>query len=411
MPDDAEHWAEFPGINAAAAEDASNPRVYAKNRKLIKVQCYLLTIWDTAWATGGLPYDESVLPDSGVQYICGKPELCKTSTAAGTPRLHFQGFVVFHYPVSWDDVGGKLGVRKYWCRAAGKNYLMPAIAYTKKTKSGVPMVQGGVRVESWREWGKIANTMLRGHERFANLAEMMAGGATYVDVLRQDPMAAVMHSSGIVKAMSALSVPHQRKRVDTYLLYGPTNVGKTYAINNYLEYCPDPEQHERQLYNKMVKAGGDKDWWDGYHRQEAVCIDEFRHEQYQLASMLRYLCEAPLRFEVKGGSACAYYTRVYISSNHPIESWYPADQKDPNGKRNYEALLRRIPPENRIHVNRRVDGPPRKMSWEEFKAYQNRPLLADAKPVAAEPTGVAMLLATVLKVLSEQERTQLKQLL
>lgn len=408
---DAQHWAEFPGIHQVAATKPSDPRYYLRNSKLVKVCCWVLTIWDAAWTTRGLPYDESCTPDASVMYICGKPELCKTTTAAGTPRLHFQGFVAFHSPTTWDDLGVRLRVARYWCRPAGKNYVTHAISYTQKKRSGVKMVEGGVEVESWREWGKLDNRMFRGQERFANIVKQLQNGDSFVDILRTDPMAAVMHSAGISKALAALAVPHQRPKVETYLLYGPTNVGKTFAINNFLEYCPDAEQHERNLYTKMSKAGGDKDWWDGYHRQEAVCIDEFRDTCYPLVSMLRYLCEAPMRMEIKGGSACAYYTRVYISTNHPIERWYQAEQKDPDGKRNYEALLRRIPPENRVHVNRRVEGPPRKMTWQEYKDYQNKPLLDAPKQVGVEPAGVAQLLGAIFQMLNDEQREKLKVLL
>lgn len=411
LPPDAEHWAEFPGIHQVAATHPENPRYYLRNKKLVKVACYVLTIWDHSWATRGLPYDDSCAPDASVMYICGKPELCKTTTAAGTPRLHFQGFVAFHSPCTWDDVGIRLRLGRYWCRAAGKNYVTHAINYTRKLRSGVKMVEGGEEVEAWRDWGKIDGRMLRGQERFANIAEQARNGASFIDILMTDPMAAVMHSSGVCKAIAACAVPHQRKRVETYLLHGETNVGKTFAINNFLEHCPDPHEHERLLYTKMCKAGPDKDWWDGYHRQEAVCMDEFRSADWPLVVMLRYLCEAPMRMEVKGSSACAYYTRVYISTNHPIERWYMNEQQNPDGKRNYDALLRRIPPENRVCVTRRVQGPPRKMSWQEYKDYQEQPLLAAPKQLAEEPHGVAVLLGAVLKMLNDEQKGQLKQLL
>ena len=63
-------------------------------------------------------------------------------------------------------------------------------------------------------------------------------------------------------------------------------------------------------------------WWDGYQGNECVVVDEFRG-QIGVSHLLRWLDKYPCRVETKGGSLPLCATRFWITSNIPVEEWYP----------------------------------------------------------------------------------------
>jgi hypothetical protein len=118
-----------------------------------------------------------------------------------------------------------------------------------------------------------------------------------------------------------------------YFFYGETGLGKTHAIR-FLE----PDFCDR-VY---VKVHGTR-FWDGYEGQEVVLFDDLRPEEYQCQDMLRYLQKFAMSVEVKGSTRPACWTKVYITTNVPIEAWYMGVDRATR-----EAFLGRIPEKNRV---------------------------------------------------------------
>lgn len=117
-------------------------------------------------------------------------------------------------------------------------------------------------------------------------------------------------------------------------LWGAPGTGKTRWA---WEHYPD-------LY---VKDAGNK-WWDGYHGQETVLLDDWDPRNEILTQKLKIWADRyPFRAECKGGSMMARPKRVIITSNYSIEACFTHPE-------DVEAIKRRF----KVHHFLRLgDGP------------------------------------------------------
>lgn len=122
--------------------------------------------------------------------------------------------------------------------------------------------------------------------------------------------------------------------LENYWLYGKPGTGKTqWAWDHY----PD-------LY---VKDAGNK-WWDGYHGQETVLLDDWDPKNDILVQKLKIWADRyPFRAECKGGSMMARPKRIIITSNYAIDVCF-------NNIEDVEAIKRRF---KIYHFKQLGDGP------------------------------------------------------
>lgn len=368
----------------------TKPLRYSKSNRLVKCSKWIFTAYDHQWAHNGLPFDSTETLPHDVQYICGKPEFNTTiDPRTGMRRQHFQGLIIFKNSVQWDQVQKSLKMKTHpWVWAIGNEQLTQHIAYTKKEDSAVIDDDGETM---WREVGSIPANQFKQGEKSRVSLEMLKEGASIEDILEYDS-SALYRITHLEKAASLFDKPQMREGLQVYLISGPTGVGKTFAITRMLE----PE-----IYNKPHPKPGQTDFWMGYAGEQSVLFDDFHPSRYPLLDLLNYLQEYPMRVPVKGGHAAAKWDRVYISTNVPIEQWYESQQKNPQFAENYRALLRRIPPENRLHFHTKL---PRGMvidSWEDLVNYQ----AIHVPPPAAVTLSRAMEVVDVFREMWELGKT------
>lgn len=114
------------------------------------------------------------------------------------------------------------------------------------------------------------------------------------------------------------SVLHHRtpkwRDVTTTVFWGPTGVGKSRRV-----------YHEADdVYKPLITATGQV-WFEHYVGQDVLLLDDFRSSQIPVAQFLRLLDGYPETLSVKGGSATANWTNVYITSNVDPEAWYAGE--------------------------------------------------------------------------------------
>lgn len=63
-------------------------------------------------------------------------------------------------------------------------------------------------------------------------------------------------------------------------------------------------------------------YWCGYTQEEEVIIDEFRG-QIGISHILRWFDRYPVTVEVKGGACVFRAKRIIVTSNLPVNMWYP----------------------------------------------------------------------------------------
>jgi hypothetical protein len=110
---------------------------------------------------------------------------------------------------------------------------------------------------------------------------------------------------GLTHYRLLLSEERDFKTVIT-VIYGPTGTGKSQWCWKYLK---DP----------FWKVKGQ--WWDGYHNQGVVVIDEF-YGWLKYDEMLRLLDRYPYKVEVKGGYVQFNSKLIFITSNKRPNEWY-----------------------------------------------------------------------------------------
>jgi len=154
------------------------------------------------------------------------------------------------------------------------------------------------------------------------------------DVIEEHPVQFIKYSRGIEKVANYYLEKATREfrniTVDVY--WGDTGTGKTRKA---VEENPD---------NYILRNLSKDLWFDGYTGQSVLIIDEFKNWitlTYLLALLDGYQCQLP----VKGSMTYAQWTKVIITSNLPVDGWYPniADEHK-------EALERRIT--NKTHFTK-----------------------------------------------------------
>lgn len=157
------------------------------------------------------------------------------------------------------------------------------------------------------------NNNNQGHRSDLEAVHQTIISSTSLDeVVQQHPTQCIKYPTGI-QFVFRRTRPYIEKWAKTSLtvIIGPTRVGKTSYVHKL----------EPILYTVPPISDG-KMWFDDYQGEEAILIDDFYGEiTYSL--LLRYTDGHAINLPVKGGHVRRNYTRIYITSNSPVKTWYP----------------------------------------------------------------------------------------
>lgn len=143
--------------------------------------------------------------------------------------------------------------------------------------------------------------------------------------IEEHPDVFVKYHNGLTKLSSHYLGNNKPVPIVTWI-WGPTGSGKTKEVF----------EKETDLWFSSI----DLNWFDGYHGQEAVLIDDFRGDMCKFRFLLRLLDRYPLQVPIKGGFVWWVPKRIYITScKHPSDC-YSKDMFDKEEK--VEQLLRRL---------------------------------------------------------------------
>lgn len=139
-----------------------------------------------------------------------------------------------------------------------------------------------------------------------------------------DPAVLIRYSSSLMRIHSHYARPTRRVFEHCRVFVGPTGTGKTHRA---LE--------EAESFGPVYFKSSTNKWWDGYHGEENVVMDEF-DGQIGIVHLLKWLDKYPVAVEIKGGSTPLRAVRFWITSNIQPEDWYQVAQSQ------VRALQRRI---------------------------------------------------------------------
>lgn len=157
---------------------------------------------------------------------------------------------------------------------------------------------------------------------FEDIKEMIDEGSSLLDIARTHFSTFTRYNKGFKLYQDLLSQPRDPNHPPTVLwLWGATGVGKTaYAYENFnTVYIKDHTQ-----------------WWDGYHHQEAIVIDDF-DGKWPFRDLLRLLDRYPYQGQTKGSYIHINSPTIIITCDRPPKDVY--DHVEPH---ELAQLTRRI---------------------------------------------------------------------
>lgn len=237
---------------------------------------------------------------------------------------HFQGFVIFSGRKSLTQLK-KINPRAHWERTKGtpdeaRNYCMK-----EDTRIKGPWECG----ERWEEVKKHIGAGKRND--LSEIQEKIEKGASLREIYKDHFNSSAQYYKFFerYKFMKDYEEAQEERNVKVILYWGVSGAGKTYRAFKGNPGC-----------YILRKGNAQNLWFPGYTGQKTIVFDDFDGSWMGITNLLRLLDIYPLHVEDKGSSTPAMWTKVIITSNQPIEEWYPeAYQKCPE---RLEAVKRRI---------------------------------------------------------------------
>lgn len=233
-------------------------------------------------------------PDSWEDDVSSLRELCRHAVwgrerapTTGTPHLQFH--LSFRTPRSFAWLKRQLP-------HARLEFVKSRVASSEYCRKSGDFV----------EWGVESHAGER-----TDLTEFYSGirnGATVQQLFEDFPAATLRYHSAITRVQLEFFSARTEPPV-VWWIHGPTGVGKTKFA-----YDRDPG---------LWSQSDNLKWFDGYHGQEAVLLDDLRAHVVPFSFLLRLLDRYPLKVPVKGGFVNWIPKRIYITSCYTPEECFP----------------------------------------------------------------------------------------
>jgi len=156
-----------------------------------------------------------------------------------------------------------------------------------------------------------------------SIKEMVKNGADIFEVVEDcENLQQILYAEKLFKYKN-LQTKRKIMKIDVIWISGDPGTGKSKLVH---ELEPD-------LYVPVSSK-----WWDGYHGQEAILIDDFRPGWCSYDDLLKLTDIYPRTVEVKGGTTPIMWKRMYFTSPHEPKRTFRYMEDQENNKQ----VLRRI---------------------------------------------------------------------
>ncbi len=185
--------------------------------------------------------------------------------------------------------------------------------------------------DTFIEYGECPDEKQGKRNDLITLYNLIKDGKSDFEILEENPY--YMEKLNTISKVRELQLYEQFKsvrRLDMRVEYwtGASGQGKTRKImDKYGDY-------------NVYRVTDTKHPWDMYRGQDIVVFEEFYSERYELPDMLNWLDIYPLDLPCRYNNKTACYTKVFITSNKPLQRQYEYIQK--NEPESWKAFLRRI---------------------------------------------------------------------
>lgn len=258
-------------------------------------------------------------------YYCMADEIATT----GTPHTHV--FFCCASPVRFSTVKRRFITahieKAYGTPQENREYVLKTgvWANTDKSETSIP--------GTFEEWGVLPADNADKSPEMYQLMQELREGKSIMDVIDIHPNLAfrIREIEMLRQTILAEKFSVENRKLEVNYLYGSSGVGKTRGIFK----VNDP----RDICRITDYGGKDGVRFDAYHCQNVLVFEEFR-SQIPIGSMLNYLDIYPLMLPARYTDRTACYTKVYLTSNLPLEEQYRDIQR--YQMETWRAFLRRI---------------------------------------------------------------------
>lgn len=246
--------------------------------------------------------------DEDLQGVVYQVEICPE-----TKREHVQLYAEFARPVRFKHVQTLLNMPNAHCETRKKS-REACVAYCTKQDSRkpdtCPVYLGTLAEQPDGSYKTRQGKRTDIHE----MVDAIKAGKRQLDVMEQDPDTFVKYHRGmsVVREMYQREAARKPRQLQVTAFIGAPGTGKTRSVY---------EKHGYENVFTVVACSAQQMWFDGYEGESVLLIDDFKG-WIQYSFLLKLLDVYPLRLPVKGTFTHAMWTKVYITSNYPVDQWY-----------------------------------------------------------------------------------------
>lgn len=186
---------------------------------------------------------------------------------------------------------------------------------------------------TFEEWGELPAEKEEESPEMFRLIQNLRAGKSVMEIIDDNPKYAfrIREIETLWQSILEEKYSAENRPVEVTYLFGASGAGKTWGIF---------ERHDAKSICRITDYGGKNGVrFDAYRCQDVLVFEEF-HSQIPIGAILNYLDIYPLTLPARYVDRVACYTKVYITSNIPLEEQYREIQR--HQLETWRAFLRRV---------------------------------------------------------------------
>ena len=256
---------------------------------------------------------------------------CMADEIATTETYHTHIFLLAPSPIRFSTIKNRFPTahieKAYGSAKANRAYILKE-GHWADTDKAETSVSG-----TFEEWGDLPAEKEEEAPEMFKLIQDLRAGKSVMEIIEDNPKLAfrIREIETLRQAILEEKYSAENRALEVTYLYGASGTGKTRGIF---------EKHDRKSICRITDYGSRNGVrFDAYHCQDVLVLEEF-HSQIPISAMLNYLDIYPLTLPARYTDRIACYTKVYITSNIPIEEQYRDIQR--YQMETWRAFLRRV---------------------------------------------------------------------
>ena len=256
---------------------------------------------------------------------------CLADEIATTGTYHTHIFLFSSSPIRFSTIKNRFPTahieKAYGSAKDNRDYICKEgrWADSDKAETSVP--------GTFEERGQLPDEKEEEAPEMFKLIQKLRVGKSVMEILEENPKLAfrIREIETLRQAILEEKFSAENRALEVTYLYGASGTGKTWGIF---------KKHDPRSICRITDYGGRNGVrFDAYHCQDVLVFEEF-YSQIPISAMLNYLDIYPLTLPARYTDRTACYTKVYITSNIPLEEQYQDIQR--SRLETWRAFLRRI---------------------------------------------------------------------